>query len=74
MRQFRLFADGAADLVKSFEDTLVTQTILDRAVPPAEAEAQVKALVRFIRGLGEIDLDETWTADSLRYDLRWKTK
>ncbi len=74
VRQSRLFADGAADLVKSFEDTLVTQTILDQAVPPAEAQAQVKALVQFIRGLGEIDLDETWTADALHYDLRWKTK
>ncbi len=73
MRQARLVAAGAADLLKSFEDTLVTQTILDRAVPPAEAQAQVKALVQFVRGLGEIDLDETWTADSMHYDLRWKT-
>ncbi len=73
VRQARLFADGAADLVKSYEDTLVTQTILDQAVPPTEARSQVKAFIQFVRGLGEIDLDETWTTDSLRYDLRWKT-
>ena len=74
VRQARLVADGAADLVKSYEDTLVTQTILDQAVPPDEAQVQVKAFVQFIRGLGEIDLEEAYTADSLRYDIRWKTK
>ncbi len=73
VRQGRLVAAGGADLVKSFEDALVTQTILDQAVPPADAQAQIKALIEFVRGLGEIDLDETWTPDSLHYDLRWKT-
>jgi hypothetical protein len=72
VRQARLVADGSADLLKAFEDTLVTQTILDQAVPPAEAQAQVKALFQFIRGLGEIDLEQTYTTDSFRYDLRWK--
>ncbi len=74
VRQARLIADGAADLLKSFEDTLVTQTILDQAVPPAEAQAQVKALFQFVRGLGEIDLEQEYAKDSFRYDFRWKTK
>ena len=38
-RRFRLVSDGFADLAKAFEDSLVTQTILDQAVPPAEARA-----------------------------------
>ncbi|HVS34353.1 MAG TPA: hypothetical protein VMS17_02160 [Gemmataceae bacterium] len=74
VRQARLVAAGAADLLKSFEDTLVTQNILDEAVSPSEAQAQVKALVEFVRGLGEIDLEQDYAKDSFRYDLRWKTK
>ena len=58
--------------LKAFEDRLVTQTILDQAVPPAEAQAQVKALVQWVRGLGEMDVEQAYTTDSFRFDLRWK--
>jgi len=25
-----------------------------------------------VRGLGELDAEQTYTADSFRYDVRWK--
>jgi len=72
-RRFRLVPGGFADLVKVFEDSLVTQTILDQAVPPAEAREQVKAFAQWVRGLGPVDAEEAYTPDSFRFDLRWKT-
>ena len=51
----------------------MTQTILDQAVPPDAARKQVEALVQWIRGLGEVDLSEAYTANEFRFDLRWKT-
>ena len=72
-RQARLIPGGLADLVKAYEDTLVTQTILDQAVPPDAARKQVAAFVKWVRGLGEVDLDEVYTANEFQFDLRWKT-
>ncbi len=73
-RRFRLVSDGFADLAMAFEDSLVTQTILDQAVPPAEARAQVQAILQWIRGLGAVDAEEAYAADSFRFDVRWATK
>ena len=42
----RFYAPGFADLLQALEDTLLTQTILDQAVSPAEAREQVKALIK----------------------------
>jgi Protein of unknown function (DUF3352) len=72
-RQARLIPGGVADLVKAFEDTLVTQTILDQAVPPDAARKQVEAFIQWVRGVGELDLDETYTTNEFQFDLRWKT-
>ncbi len=73
-RQARLIPGGVADLVKAFEDSLVTQTILDQAVPPDAARKQVEAFVQWIRGLGEVELDESYSTNEFLFDLRWKTE
>ena len=69
-QQLRLIPSGAADLLKEYEDALVTQTILDQAVPPDAARKQVEAFVQWIRGLGEVDLSEAYTANEFQFDLR----
>jgi hypothetical protein len=48
----RLYANGGADLLHDIEDQLFTQTILDQAVPPDEARAQVKSFIAYVRKLG----------------------
>ena len=73
-REVRVFPGGVANLVAAFEDSLVTQTILDQAVPPTEAKEQVKAFLEWVRGLGEMDAEEAYTAHDFRFDLRWRTK
>jgi hypothetical protein len=72
VRQARVLSGGAAQLLQAFDDTLVTQVILDQAVPPADARAQVAAFVEWVRNLGEVDEEQNYTADSFRYDIRWK--
>lgn len=71
-RQARLIPGGVASLVKAFEGTLVTQTILDQSVPPDAARKQVDAFIQWIRGLGEVELDESYLTNEVRFDLRWK--
>jgi hypothetical protein len=71
-RQARLIPGGVADLVKAFEGTLVTQTILDQAVPPDAARKQVETFIQWVRGLGEVDLDESYSTNEFQFDLRWK--
>jgi hypothetical protein len=48
----RVYPDGFARLIKSQEDVLVTQTILDQAVPPAEALKQVRAFAALVKSMG----------------------
>jgi hypothetical protein len=72
-RQSRLIPGGVADLVRAFEDTLVTQTILDQAVPPDAARKQVEAFIQWVRGLGEVDLNESYSTNEFQFDLQWKT-
>ncbi len=50
----------------------MTQTILDQAVPPDAARKQVDAFITWVRGLGEVDLDEVYTTNEFQFDLRWK--
>jgi hypothetical protein len=65
----RLYAAGGAELLRAFEDQLVTQTILDQAVPVEEAREQVKALVALVRRLGTLTIEATFRADEFRFEF-----
>ena len=69
--QARLYARGGVALLKSFEDQLVTQTILNQALPLEQARAQVK---RFLDLLGKADgvtLETTYAPKEFHYDIRF---
>ena len=66
----RLYAAGAADLLQAAEAQLLAQTILDQALPPDDARAQVKAFIALVRQLGVLDLEATFGARDFRYDVR----
>jgi hypothetical protein len=68
--QDRYYSKGLADLLRDIDDQLITQTILDQAVPPADARKQVEALIRFVRGLGTITGDVRFEAKRTWYDLK----
>jgi hypothetical protein len=73
-RQARAYAAGVADVVAAFQDTLVTQTVLDQAVPPGEAKAQVAEFLQWIRDLGDVDLDQGFTAKEFHINFRFNLK
>jgi hypothetical protein len=66
----RLYAPGGAELLQSFEDQLITQTILDQAVKPSEAREQIRALIDFVRRLGTLELASHIGDKDFRYDIR----
>jgi hypothetical protein len=68
----RLFGNGAADALQLFEDQLVTQGVLDRALPVDRATAEVKAALALLRSLGPLDIDVRYHDDHFSYDFRLK--
>ncbi len=70
----RFYAEGFAGLLRSFEEQLLAQTILDRAVPPAEAKKQVDEAIAFVRGLGGLRSEVRFEPKRFRYDIRLKLK
>jgi hypothetical protein len=68
----RFYAGGVADLLESFRDQLITQTILDQAVPPGEAKEQVEALIQLVRTLGTLTNSAHFGAKDFRYDFRFR--
>jgi hypothetical protein len=68
----RFYASGAADVLTSFQDQLITQTILDQAVPPGEAKEQVEALIKLVRTLGTLTNSAEFGAKDFRYDFRFR--
>jgi hypothetical protein len=69
----KAYGDGVADLLEGLRDQLMTQTILDQAVKPEDAEVQVKALIDLVRHLGTLELAATVEAKHFHYDVRLKT-
>jgi hypothetical protein len=67
----RFYAGGVADVLDSFRDTLITQIILDQAVPPGEAKEQVETLIKLIRSLGTLTNSAHFGEKEFRYDFRF---
>jgi hypothetical protein len=68
--QSRLYADGGADFLKSIDDQLFAQTMLDRALPPDQAQTQVKEFINLVRRLGTLRTEVIYGAQDFRYDFR----
>jgi hypothetical protein len=66
----KLYSTGGADALKSFEDQLITQVILDQAVPPGEAKAQVEKLIALVRKFGTLGIESRFDAREFRYEFR----
>ena len=66
----RLFASGIAKFLTDNEDQLITQAILDQAVSPTEAKAQVAQTIRFVESLGSFTLSSLFEAKQFRYDIK----
>lgn len=72
--RMRVYSAGGAELLKAFEDRLITQTILDRAVSSEQARKEAESFVNWIRSLGRLELDTNYGESDYKLDirLRWK--
>jgi hypothetical protein len=68
--QTRFYASGGVELLKFYKDRLLTQTILDQAIPPEKAKEQVQAFTDWVRRLGVLRLESRYGAKDFRYDIQ----
>lgn len=68
----QFYAAGGAELLRSIEDQLLTQTILNQALSPKDARRQVQALIELVHRLGALQIEAQYEAQDLRYDVRLK--
>jgi hypothetical protein len=64
------YGSGGADFLASIEDALLTQAILDQALTPEGARAQVKKFLALVRKLGVVQLDSGYGDNDFHYDAR----
>jgi hypothetical protein len=67
--QTRLYSIGSAKLLDGIQDILLAQTILDQALPPAEAREEVRRGIDWVRNLGDIDIHTRYTETDFHYDI-----
>jgi hypothetical protein len=68
----RVYAAGVADILDKFEEQLVTQGILDQAIPVEEAKEQVQAFIKLVHGLGTLTEEIVFEDRTSRLDFRAK--
>jgi hypothetical protein len=70
--RMHFYAKGGAVTMRVFKDQLLTQTILNQAASPKDAEKQVEAFIELVAGLGLVEIEEQYEKNSFRFDVRWK--
>ncbi|MFO0964883.1 MAG: hypothetical protein U0793_04740 [Gemmataceae bacterium] len=69
-----LHAAGLAANLEFVRKDLLTATILDQGLPPAEAKKQLESLTELVRSLGTLQWQIRYGADDYRMDFHWKYK
>lgn len=66
----RFYGAGAAELLRLQQEDLITQAILDQAVPAAEARKQVGDFLALLRQTGGLSFKATYGAKTFEYEIR----
>ena len=69
-----LHASGLATNLEFVRKDLLTSTILDQGLPPAEAKKQLDALTDLVRSLGTIRWQIRYGAEDYRMEFFWEYK
>jgi hypothetical protein len=70
--RMRAYADGGSAFLNASPEALLTATILNQAIPEAEAKKQVEMFLKQIRQLGSAWAETDYTDKQFRFDLRWE--
>ena len=66
----RIYPEGGAATLKTFEDQFITQAVLNAAVPVDEARAQLHKLIDLLSKTGGVTLETTYAPKEFHADLR----
>jgi hypothetical protein len=67
----RIYPEGGAEALRSTQDQLIAQTILNQAVTPDDARKQVDLLIDWVRRLGNLQVQSIYDAKDFRFDIKW---
>ncbi|HLW64553.1 MAG TPA: hypothetical protein VKS79_04475, partial [Gemmataceae bacterium] len=70
--RMRAYTTGGAEVLRSFQDQLLAQLVLDQAIKPADAKKQADMLIDWAKQLGSLELRSEYTDKDLRFHLEWK--
>jgi hypothetical protein len=70
----RLYSTGAVHALRAGEDQVLTQLILQQALPPGAARDEVGKIIDLVERLGTIAADVDYRDREFRFDLRWNRK
>jgi hypothetical protein len=66
----RLYGAGVAAVLQTVEPNLLTQAILDQALPPSQAKEEVKKGLELLRQLGPLQVEDVYGNKEFRLDIR----
>jgi Protein of unknown function (DUF3352) len=69
--QTRVYARGAAGLLRAAEEQLIGQAILNQAVNPAEAKEQMDKSVDWVSRLGQMRIEAQYGQHDFRLEIRY---
>ena len=67
----RIYPQGGAEALRSTQDQLIAQTILNQGVTPDDARKQVDLLIDWVRRLGNLQVQSIYDAKDFRFDIKW---
>jgi hypothetical protein len=69
--QTRVYAHGAAGLLRAAEEQLIGQAILNQAVNPAEAKEQLDKTIEWVSRLGQLRIEAQYGQHDFRLEIRY---
>jgi hypothetical protein len=70
--QTRVYARGAAGLLRAAEEQLIGQAILNQAVNPAEAKEQIDKTVDWVNHLGQLRIEARYGQHDFRLEIGYR--
>jgi hypothetical protein len=67
----RIYSQGGAETLRSTQDQLIAQTILNQALTPADARQQVDLFIDWVRRLGNLRVESIYGTKDYRFDVKW---
>jgi hypothetical protein len=70
----KLYSSGAVQALRAGQDQVLTQLILQQALPPGAARDEVGKIIDLVERLGTVGYDVDYRDREFRFDLRWNRK